>query len=472
MQWCDLAVIGTGPAGHFGAIQAAKLGKRVVAIEMNDLPGGAAAVTGTIPSKSLREATLHLTGLRQRTHYGSYYRVKQNLTIDDLTGSTAKIVQHETSVLRDQLRRNGVEFMRGVASFNNPNEIEVHDGADIRLVRAENVLIAVGSRPAHPPGMNFDGEMVIDSNQILELNRIPRQLIVVGAGVIGIEYACIFATLGSRVILINQSVNYLEFVDRQVREALAHHMQNHGVEFRLGEEVVGLERRRGAVIASTASGKKIAGDCLLYSIGRQGNTDTLQLASAGLTADVRGRVRVNENHQTEQPHIYAAGDVVGFPALAATSREQGRRAVRHMFQESIETVDAPLPYGIYSIPEISMVGPTEQELTEQCVPYEIGVARYREIARGQIMGDETGILKILFHRETRKLLATHVIGEGATELVHIGQAAIAFGATVDYFAETVFNYPTLAECYKVAALDGVNRLRMLGGGDEALRLAA
>lgn len=472
MQRFDLAVIGTGPAGHFGAIQAAKLGKRVVAIEMNDAPGGAAAITGTIPSKSLREATLHLTGLRQRTHYGSYYRVKDDVTIEDLTSSTGKIVRHETNVLRDQLRRNGVELVRGVGRFLAPHEIEVRDGDDTRHFEVEHALVAVGSRPARPPELNFDGRSICDSNQILNLDRIPRQLIVVGAGVIGVEYACIFATLGSRVVLINQSDQYLEFVDRQMREALAHHMQSHGVEFRFGEQVVGLERRGASVVATTASGKEIAGECLLYSVGRQGNTDGLGLHEAGLTPDKRGRLTVNEQFQTEAAHIYAAGDVVGFPALAATSREQGRLAVRHMFGEAAAPTDSPLPYGIYTIPEISMVGPTEQELTAQNTPYEIGVARYREIARGQILGDETGLLKILFHRETRRVLATHVIGEGATELVHIGQAAIAFGATIDYFAETVFNYPTLAECYKVAALDGLNRLRMLGGADAALRLAA
>ncbi len=472
MQRYDLAVIGTGPAGHFGAIQAAKLGKRVIAIEMNESPGGAAAITGTIPSKSLREATLHLTGLRQRTHYGAYYRVKDDVTIDDLTSSTGKIVHHETNVLRDQLRRNGVELARGVGAFVAPNEIVIKDGADTTHIEVEHALIAVGSRPARPPEMDFDGRWICDSNQILDLDRIPRNLIVVGAGVIGVEYACIFATLGSRVTLINQGDTFLEFVDRQMREALAHHMQSHGVEFRFGEKVTGLERRGQCVVASTASGKEIAGECLLYSVGRQGNTDTLGLEDAGLKPDKRGRLTVNETFQTEAPHIFAAGDVIGFPALAATSREQGRMAVRYMYGEDVCATESPMPYGIYTIPEISMVGPSEQELTEQGVPYEIGVARYREIARGQILGDETGILKILFHRETRAVLATHVIGEGATELVHIGQAAISFGATIDYFTETVFNYPTLAECYKVAALDGLNRLRMLGETSDELRIAA
>jgi NAD(P) transhydrogenase len=474
MQRCDLAVIGTGPGGHFGAIQAAKLGKKVVAIEMDDSPGGAAAITGTIPSKSLREATLHLTGHRQRAHYGSHYRVKHDLTIDDLTQSTGKIVQHESNVLRDQLRRNGVELIFGAASFVGSHELEIHRGRDIYSLEADNVLIAVGSRPAHPPELDFDGRHLIDSNQILKLKSIPRQLIVVGAGVIGCEYACIFAALGSRVILINESDSYLEFIDRQVRDALAHHMQSGGVEFRFGERVVGLERNNGGVIASTESGKKIAGECLLYSVGRQGNTDSLNLDAADLTADKRGRLHVNENYQTDVPHIYAAGDVIGFPALAATSREQGRAAAKSMFgieaDDATVSPTAPTPYGVYTIPEISMVGPTEQELTEKGVPYEIGVARHREIARGQILGDETGLLKLLFHRETRVLLAVHVIGEGATEMVHIGQAAIAFGATIDYFTETVFNYPTLAECYKVAALDGANRLRMLGGS--AMKLAA
>lgn len=472
MEGYDLVVIGLGPAGHYGAIQAAKLGKRVVAIDARADPGGAAAITGTIPSKSLREATLHLTGLRQRTHYGAHYRVKEDLKIEDLTRSTAKIIGHETGVLRDQLRRNGIEVLTGHASFAGTNEINVSGADAARRIGAANVLISVGSRPAHPPSMRFDGRFVIDSNQILSLDSIPHQMIVVGAGVIGVEYACIFAALGTRVILVNQSGEFLEFVDRQVRDALAHHMHSRGVEFRFGEEVVGLERRGGCVIASTASGKEIAGERLLYSVGRQGNTDSLNLEAAGLEADRRGRLAVNEFFQTSAAHVYAAGDVVGFPALASTSREQGRIAARHMFGEPIETAAAPTPYGVYTIPEISMVGPTEEELTRGRAPYEIGTARYGEIARGQILGDETGLLKLLFERTSRLLLGVHVIGEQATELVHIGQAAIAFGATIDYFAETVFNYPTLAECYKVAALDGMNRLRMLAGGEHAGRRAA
>ncbi len=472
MDRYDLAVIGLGPAGHFGAIQAAKLGKRVVAVEAADEPGGAAAITGTIPSKSLREATLHLTGMRQRAHYGAHYRVKDDVTIDDLTRSTAKIIGHETGVLRDQLRRNGVEIVAGSASFAAPGEIVVRRGAEEQRLRAANVLIAVGSRPAHPPGMGFDGRFVLDSNQILEIDSIPRTMIVVGAGVIGVEYACIFAALGTRVILINQRDTYLEFVDRQIRLTLAHHMRSRGVEMRFQEEVMSIERRGQYVVAVTISGKEIAADRLLYSIGRQGNTDGLNLEAAGLQADERGRLAVDSNFQTAVPGVYAAGDVVGFPALAATSREQGRTAARHMFGECVECAVSATPFGVYTIPEISMVGPTEEELTASRTPYEIGVARYGEIARGQILGDETGLLKLLFDPSSRRLLAVHVIGEGATELVHIGQAVLALGGTVDYFAETVFNYPTLAECYKVAALDGLNRLRMLGVDEPAARLAA
>lgn len=472
MQRYDLVVIGLGPAGHFGAIQAAKIGKRVAAVEAADTPGGAAAVTGTIPSKSLREATLHLTGLRQRTHYGAHYRVKDNVTFDDLIRSTNKIIGHETGVLRDQLRRNGVDLIRGVASFESADTLIVHDGCDERRVEAAHVLIAVGSRPARPPGMDFDGRVIIDSTQILSIDDIPRSLIVVGAGVIGVEYACIFAALGTRVILVNQNDTFLEFVDAQIRHSLAHHMRNRGIEFRFGEKVTRLDRRGRYVIALTASGKELAAERLLYSVGRQGNTDRLNLAAAGLEADSRGRLKVNDAHQTDVDSIYAAGDVVGFPALAATSREQGRLAARHMFGCPNLGLDAPMPYGIYAIPEISMIGPSEGDLTGSCTPYEIGVARYSEIAKGQILGDDTGLLKLLFDRDSRRLLAVHVIGEGATELVHIGQAAIAFGAPIDYFAETVFNYPTLAEAYKVAALDGLNRLRMLQADDSESRIAA
>ncbi len=459
MEKVDLVVIGTGPAGHHGAIQAAKLGKKVVAIEEHDRAGGAAAITGTIPSKSLREAALHLTGLRQRAFYGINYMVKEYLTVQDLKGRTEQVVRNETAVFQAQLRRNGVKLVHGRGRFVGPNRISVDSKRGQEEFEADVILLAVGSRPTHPPGLPFDGCRVVDSNQILDLPSLPSRLMVVGAGVIGVEYACIFEALGVEVTLVNQRVDILKFADEQIVDVLKYQMQSRNVNFRLGEEVVGLEVHGNVVVAKTRSNKELISDCVLYSIGRQGNTDDLNLGSAGLTVDNRGRVKVNEYYQTEVPHIYAAGDVIGFPSLASTSREQGRMAMCHAFGVPGKVTPSKLPFGIYTIPEISMIGPTEQELTEKAVPYDVGIARYREIARGQILGDTEGMLKILFHRETLKVLAVHIIGEGATELVHIGQAVEAFGGDLYYFINTVFNYPTLAECYKVAAHDGINRVR-------------
>lgn len=471
MEKFDLAVIGTGPAGHFGAIQAAKAGKKVVAIEAARDIGGVSATFGTIPSKALREATIHLTGQRQQAFRGHHYRVKDELTIQDLTLSTHQIVSMETSLLEAQLRRNNVTLVRGLASFVGPNQLVSEGSSGVRILQADKILIATGSRPARAPGVDFDGERVVDSNQVLKLDKIPRRMIIVGAGVIGVEYACIFACLGSQITLINKSENLLDFVDRQISDVLRYHMRNRGVLFRFGEDVQNICASDDGVLVETASGKRIAGDCLLYSVGRQGNVDRLNLEAAEIEADSRGRISVNEHFQTEAPHVYAVGDVIGFPALASTSREQGRRAACHAFDIGCSKHEVDLPYGIYTIPEISMVGPTEEQLTRDGIPYEVGRATYREIARGHLLGDLQGVLKILFDPDSAKILATHAIGDGATELVHLGQMAKAMGGTLDYFADAVFNYPTLAECYKVAALDGLNRRRLVQQQAESCRLA-
>lgn len=462
MDKFDLAVLGSGPAGHFGAIQAAKLGKRAVVIEQHDRVGGVSATTGTLPSKALREAALHLTGMRQRAFYGSNYVVKENLTVQDLVASTAQVVRNETGIFESQLRRNGVKLMRGRGRFDGPNRLNVETAQGKVTVEAEKVLIATGSRPTHPPNMSFDGRKIIDSTQVLNLPSLPKRLIVVGAGVIGIEYACIFAALGCEVILVDRRTEILRFVDRQIVETLKYHMRSNDVEFRLDEEIVSLDVRGVEALAITRSNKELHGDCVLYCVGRQANTDDMNLESTGVETDARGRIPVDEHYRTSVPHIYAAGDVIGFPSLAATSREQGRLAVCHALGVACTVVSSRVPYGIYAIPEISMVGPTEEELTKEAVPYEVGVARYREIARGQLLGDTEGLLKLIFDRNTLKLLAVHIIGEGATELIHIGQAVEASGGTLHYFANAVFNYPTLAECYKVAALDGINRVGATG----------
>ncbi|MFN0058717.1 MAG: Si-specific NAD(P)(+) transhydrogenase [Planctomycetota bacterium] len=460
MDRFDFAVLGAGPAGHFGAIQAAKAGHKVVVIEELARLGGHSTSTGTIPSKALREAVLSLGGVRQRALSGENYSTKEPPTFADLAITTDRIIANENAVFGDQLRRNGVTLLRGHGSFVAPHQLVCESTDGVRVLEAEKILIATGSRPARPPGLDFDGRYVLDSSQILRISAVPRRLIVVGAGVIGVEYACIFAALGCIVTLVNDRHDFLDFADRQIVELLKHQMSRLNIDFRFGEKVTDLQRANHHVVARTASNKSLVGDCVLYCAGRQGNTEQLNLETTGLEADTRGRIKVDDNMQTAVPGLYAAGDVVGFPALAATSREQGRRAACHALGIGCPTSNTLLPYGIYSIPEVSMIGPTEQELTVACTPYEVGRARYREIARGQILGDTDGMLKLLFDPRSLRLLAVHAIGEGATELIHIGQAVHSHGGTLDYFADAVFNYPTLAECYKVAALDGINRAQL------------
>ncbi len=460
----DLAVIGSGPAGQRAAIQAAKLGRRVIVVERQAVVGGVCTNTGTIPSKTLREAVMHLSGHRERGVYGAAYTVKQNITMTDLHFRTEHVVRHEIDVLRHQLMRNRVDLLAGTAAFSDPHSITVEraDQHGHEQVSAGKIVIAVGTVATRDPAIPFDGQTVMISDDILRLRDLPRSLTVIGAGVIGIEYATMFATLGVRVTLVDKRDRLLPFIDREITDNLAYHMQHNWITLRLGEEVRTVEpltdERGERVRITLASGKQIVTEKALYSIGRTGATGSLNLPAAGVATDARGRLEVNAHYQTSQPHIYAVGDVIGFPSLASTSMEQGRMAACHAFnvQESCEP--GLFPYGIYTIPEISTVGRNEEELTQAGVPYEIGKANYREIARGQILGDTVGLLKLIFHRETRALLGVHIIGEGASELVHIGQAVIAHGGSIDYFVNTVFNYPTLAECYKTAAFDGINRL--------------
>ncbi|MEX0728565.1 MAG: Si-specific NAD(P)(+) transhydrogenase [Planctomycetaceae bacterium] len=456
----DLIVIGSGPAGQKSAIAATKLGKKVAIIErQKSLMGGVCLHTGTIPSKTMREAILHLTGYRQRDVYADQYRRKRSITMNDLRRKLAHVTQLELEVIHDQLERNGVEFFSGQARLASPHHVEVHshDGGT-QVLTGEFLMLCCGTKPARPAHIPFDGDCIFDSDEILSLQRIPRSMIVVGGGVIGIEYAIMFATLGVQVTVVDGRERLLDFCDREIVDTLLHHARSLNMTFRLGEEVVGMERR-GPQLAAVhlESGKRLMAETVLYSVGRVGDTDDLNLAAAGLEPDERGRLWCNEFHQTWVPHIYGAGDVVGFPALASVSMEQGRRAVCHAFGAPFDACNH-MPYGLFTIPEISMVGKTEQQLTAEKIPYEVGIARYREIARGYIVGDQTGMLKLLFHRETRKLLGIHCIGEMSTEIIHIGQAVLALGGTIDYFRDTVFNYPTMAECYKVAAFDGLKKL--------------
>lgn len=455
----DLLVIGSGPAGQKGAIAAAKLGKRVAVIDRQEMIGGVSLHTGTIPSKTLREAILYLSGFRQRTFYGKHYRLKERVSVADLGFRVQAVLQRELGILRDQLSRNGITTIHGAARFLDPHTLEVATAEGPVVLASDYVLIACGTRAALDPAIPFDGKRIFNADQLESAAQLPRRAIIVGAGVIGLEYASMLAALDIEVTIIDQRPTMLDFVDPEIINALRYHMQRQGTIFRLGEKVVSVSKdERERVTAALASGKQVHADCLLYAVGRQPNTDLLNLEAAGLAVDARGRLAVNAHYQTAVPHIYAAGDVIGFPSLAASSMEQGRLAGSHMFGVNGQGVAENLPYGIYTIPEISMIGKTEQELTAAKIPYETGIAKYEELAKAQMLGDEAGLLKILFDPQSLKVLGVHVIGDRAAEIIHIGQAVMALGGTLEYFRDTVFNYPTMAEAYKIAALNGLNKL--------------
>jgi NAD(P) transhydrogenase len=463
----DVLVLGSGPGGQKAAIATAKLGKRAAVVERRDMIGGVCINTGTIPSKTLREAVLYLTGLNQREMYGASYRVKEDITVADLLSRTQHVIGREIEVIRSQLGRNHIAILPGMGRFLDDHTVEVLDGTGRETkVTADKIVIATGTQPARPSTVAFDERTIIDSDGILALERVPQSMIVVGAGVIGIEYASMFAALGCKVTVVESRERMLEFCDVEVVEALKYHLRDLAVTFRFRETVAAVERHSHGAIAVLESGKKIPAEVVMYSAGRQGMTGSLGLENAGLAADKRGRVPVDEFFRTEKPHIYAVGDVIGFPALAATSMEQGRLAAYHACGEPVAPMSTQQPIGIYTIPEISFIGKTEDQLTEERIPFEVGVSRYRELARGQIIGDSYGVLKLLVSSEDRSLLGVHVFGTGATELVHIGQAVMGCGGTVDYLVDAVFNYPTLAESYKVAALDATNKMRQITSLDD------
>ncbi|MEN9527223.1 MAG: hypothetical protein RLY56_1174 [Pseudomonadota bacterium] len=461
----DLVVIGSGPSGQRAAIQAAKLGKSVAIIERARTVGGICVNFGTIPSKTFREAVMHLSGYRERGIYGSSYRVKQEITIDDLLYRVQQVVRSEIDVIRNQMTRNRVELIEATATFIDPHLIELTTEGrhGKRQITADKVVIACGTEAARDTHIPFDGQRVFTSDDVLGLERLPRSIIIVGAGVIGIEYATMFAALGVRVTVVDKRPTLLPFLDHEISAALTYVVQQSNVTMRLGEEVADIEMLEGVskpVEVRLKSGKVLHAEAALYSIGRVGATERLQLENAGVKADDRNRIPVNAHFQSNVDHVYAVGDVIGFPSLASTSYEQGRAAARHAFglRNDHEGGIGLFPYGIYTVPEISTIGKSEDELTAAGIAYEIGKANYREISRGQIIGDRTGLLKIIFSPESRQLLGVHIMGEGASELIHIGQVLMAHGGTIDYFADAVFNFPTLAECYKTAALDGLNRL--------------
>ena len=459
MQPYDLIVIGSGPGGQRAAIQGAKAGKRVAMIEKQSAIGGVCINTGTIPSKTMREAVLHLSGFYSKNFYGANRAAAATITMADVIFRIQRVVENEVGVTQDQLKRNGVDVMHGTGKFIDAHHLRVENGNGFAEIEGEYVVIATGTKPAKNPKVPINGRNIIDSDQILSMPQIPRTLIVVGGGVIGVEYACMFATLGVRVIIVEKRPRLLEFADTEMVEALSYQMRDHRATMRLNEEVESVEALPdGKVAANLVSKKRINADALLYAVGRQGNVERLDLAAAGIEADNRGRIKVDADFRTTQPHIFAVGDVIGFPSLASVSMEQGRIAAARAFGLPVQTDPESYPYGIYTIPQISFIGKTEEQLTDADVPYEVGVAYYREIARGQIAGHTDGRLKLLFHRETLDLLGVHIFGENAAELLHIGQAVFKLKGKITYFIDTVFNYPTLAECYKTAAFNGLNRL--------------
>ena len=469
-QEYDLVVIGSGPGGQKAAIAAAKLGKSVAVIERGRMLGGVCVNTGTIPSKTLREAVVYLTGMSQRELYGASYRVKEKITPADLLARTTHVINKEQDVVRSQLMRNRVDLIQGHGRFVDAHTVLVEEPTrgERKTVSGEYIVIATGTKPARPPGVEFDEARVLDSDGILDLKSLPTTMVVVGAGVIGIEYASMFAALGTKVTVVEKRDNMLEFCDPEIIEALKFHLRDLAVTFRSGEEVTAVDVGPAGTVTTLASGKQIPAETVMYSAGRQGQTEHLDLSNAGLETDNRGRIFVDDQFQTKVEHIYAVGDVIGFPALAATSMDQGRLAACHAFGEPVRELRELQPIGIYTVPEISFCGLTEAELTRDAVPYEVGMSRYRELARGAIVGDSYGMLKLLVHSEERTLLGVHVFGTNATEVVHIGQAIMGCGGTVDYLVDTVLNYPTLSEAYKVAALDVTNKLRALRAFEEDL----
>ena len=460
----DMVVIGSGPGGQKAAVQGAKLNKKVLVVEARPFVGGASLYDGTVPSKSFREAIIHLSGYNQRKHYGQAYRVKENIEMSDLINRTDGIIEDIEQTMRSQLIRNNIELVHGKGSFVSDHELKITIGKKEQVVTFEFAVIAVGSYPWRPGDFQFDNDVIMDSDGILHMKKLPRSLSIVGGGVIGCEYGSMFAALGIKVTILEQREAILSFVDKELVDSLAYKLREQKVHIITNDKVIGCARSPdGRAVTYLESGKRVVTDRLLVSAGRMGNTPSIGLDKVGIVADKRGLLSVNEQYQTNQPHIYAVGDVIGAPALASTALEQGRRAACHAFGIPDRGSKYPLPYGIYTIPEISMVGKTEVELSKEKVPYEVGLARFSEVERGKITGDDTGILKILFHRHTLQILGVHIIGESASELIHVGQTVMALEGGIDYLSQAVFNYPTLGQAYRTAALDGMNKVMATQG---------
>jgi NAD(P) transhydrogenase len=456
----DIVVIGSGPSGRRAAIQSAKLGKSVLVVDKGRRLGGVSVHTGTIPSKTLRETVLNLSGWRERGFYGKGYRVKQDISSNDLISRLHKTLDHEVEVLQHQFMRNSVKNIHAMAKFLTANSVSLTtESGETSEVEFDKALISVGTKPLRPDNVPFDGSHVFDSDDILDIQALPRTLTVIGGGVIGVEYATIFSALDVPVTLIEPRGTILDFVDKEIVEDFMHQMRDRGMQLRLGSAVKSITVKNGGVETMMADGRTVRTESLLYAAGRSGNVASIGLEVVGIEIDSRGRIKVDPvTFQTQVPNIYAAGDVIGFPSLASTSMEQGRVAACHAFGINLPPTPDAFPYGIYAVPEISTVGQSEEQVRESGVAYEVGIARFRETSRGHIMGVNTGFLKLLFSIETRRLLGAHIVGEGATELIHIGQAVINLGGTVDFFVNNTFNYPTLAEAYKIAGLDAWNRM--------------
>ena len=456
----DLIIIGSGPSGRAAAIQAGKLKRRVLVVDRKDRLGGVSVHTGTIPSKTLRETVLNLTGWRERSFYGRSYRVKDEIVAEDLRSRLHKTLDYEVDVLEHQFNRNHVDTICGSAKFIDKNAIEVAtEAGETQTITGDKFLIATGTKTFRPDWVPFNGTTIVDSDEFLDITQLPRSLTVIGAGVIGVEYATMFSALDIRVTLIEPRETFLDFVDKATIQEFSHHIRENGVDLRLGSGVAKIEDMDGHVEVTLDNRRHVRSEMMLFAAGRMGATDSLGLDTVGLETDHRGRIEVDrKSYQTSVKHIYATGDVIGHPSLASTSLQQGRVAACHALETPTLEESPWFPYGIYSVPEISTCGMSEEELQEREIPYEVGEARFRETSRGHIMGLEHGLLKMLVSLKTRRILGVQIVGEGATELIHIGQAVMNLKGTVDYFIQNTFNYPTLAEAYKIAGLDAFNRM--------------
>lgn len=456
----DLIVIGSGPAGEKAAIEASRMRKSTAIIERHSVQGGVCIHTGTIPSKTLRETVLYISGLRQRAVYGLMGGVKQNISVRELMYRKDQVIQQEVDVIQENMARYRIEVIHGRGVITDPHTVIVSDEAgNNRLIKGSVIIISTGTKPFHPDHINFDNKFIYDGETILDLDTLPRSLTIIGGGVIGCEYASIFAHIGVKVTIVDNRDRLLSFLDNEMAAAVTYLMRKYRISLILGDGDAESYEEDGQVVTVTKSGRKVISERLLYAVGRIGNTEDMGLESVGIGVDKRGLIKVDEMYRTSVDNIYAVGDVIGFPSLASVSMDQGRLAAIHAFKDGDRSsINTLLPFGIYTIPEVSMVGETEETLTNTGQDYEIGVARFFELARGQIINDHDGILKMLFDPKSERILGVHIVGERATELIHIGQAVMAHGGTLGYFINTVFNYPTLTEAYKVAALDGYSRL--------------